>query len=311
MAHRVLITGSSGLIGSALVSSLAQRHLEVGCLDLRATGSSEGDVRDKHRLSQALEGASGIVHLAAVSRVIWGERDPAGCWETNVEGTRNVLELAERAPARPWVIFASSREVYGQPDSLPADEDTPLRPVNIYGRSKVEGERLVEEARAAGVRACTVRLSNVFGSTADHPDRVVPAFARAAVAGGELRIEGADHTFDFTYIDDVARGLTSLASLLASGANAPPPLHFVTGRATTLAELATLAIQLAGGKATFRDSAPRSFDVARFVGEGTRARRILDWQPHIELREGLRRLICDFAAAASQDASPSRDRATP
>lgn len=311
MAHRVLITGSSGLIGSALISSLEKRDLGVTCFDLRALGASAGDVRDKRRLEQSLDGVSGIVHLAAVSRVLWGERDPEGCWETNVEGTRNVLELAARSPARPWVVFASSREVYGQPDSLPADENTPLRPVNIYGRSKVEGERLVEEARASGIRACTIRLSNVFGSTADHVDRVVPAFARAAVAAGELRIDGADHTFDFTYIDDVVRGIASLASRLASGADAPPPIHFVTGRPTTLGELATLAIELAGGKATSRHSMPRSFDVARFVGDGTRARELLDWQPHFDLREGLSRLVSAFEALAAQNASTMFDRVMP
>ena len=291
MSHRILITGSSGLVGSAVARALEQRGVEIVRFDLRATGGARGDVRDRDRLAKAVSDVTGVIHLAAVSRVIWGERDPDGCWATNVGGTRNVLEMSMTNKAQPWVVFASSREVYGQPDVLPANEDAPLRPVNVYGRSKVEGERLVEEARRAGARACTIRLSNVFGSVADHADRVVPAFAQGALAGGELRIDGADHTFDFTYIDDVARGIVALVELLHASPDSPPPIHFVSGRPTTLAELAELAIQLAGTEATIRHAPSRDYDVARFVGDGSRARQLLDWQPGVDLREGLARLL--------------------
>ncbi len=291
MNHRILITGSSGLVGSAVARVLEQHGLDVVRFDLRAHGASNGDVRDRDRVTRAVADVSGIIHLAAVSRVLWGERDPHGCWATNVGGTRNVLEAAAKSSTTPWVIFASSREVYGQSDVLPVHEDIPLRPVNIYGRSKAKGEHLVEEAQRAGVCACTIRLSNVFGSIADHADRVVPAFARGALAGGELRVDGANHTFDFTYIDDVARGIASLVDLLDTSIAAPPPIHFVSGRPTTLGELASLAIEFAATKATIGYAPPRNFDVARFVGDGTRARQILDWQPRISLREGLARLL--------------------
>jgi nucleoside-diphosphate-sugar epimerase len=291
MNHRVLITGSSGLVGSAVARTLEQRGVDVVRFDLRGHGDDQGDVRDRDRVAKAVADVAGVIHLAAVSRVLWGERDPDGCWATNVGGTRNVLELSAKTSARPWIVFVSSREVYGQPDVPPATETTPLRPVNIYGRSKAEGERLVEEAQRAGVRACTIRLSNVFGSVADHPDRVVPAFVRGALASGELRVDGADHTFDFTFIDDVARGISSVADLLGTGVAAPPPIHFVSGRATTLGELAALAIELAGTKATVSHAPPRAFDVARFVGDGARARQLLDWQPRVDLREGLTRLL--------------------
>ena len=150
------------------------------------------------------------MHLAAVSRVIWAERAPEDCRSTNIGGLRRVLEVAFEQPVPPWVIFASSREVYGQPRPLPGTEDTPLSPVNLYGRSKVEGERLVEEARASGLRTAAVRLSNVYGSALDHADRVVPAFVWAAVQGNAIRIDGAECTFDFTHIDDTVRGMVAV-----------------------------------------------------------------------------------------------------
>jgi len=200
MIRKILISGSSGLVGTALASALVKRGINVARVDIHANGAAHGDVRDRERMRKAIEGAQGIVHLAAVSRVIWGERDPELCWSTNVGGLRNVLELAALSPLRPWVIFASSREVYGQPDRLPVSETFPVCPVNVYGRSKVEGENLIYAARRDGLRACTIRLSNVFGSTSDHVDRVVPAFARGASLGQTLRVDGAEHTFDLPHI---------------------------------------------------------------------------------------------------------------
>lgn len=297
MNQRILITGSSGLVGTSLTSALRAEQADVAHLDLRAHAEARGDVLDRKRVDKAVAGVDGIIHLAAVSRVVWGERDPDLCWATNVGGLRNVLDAAAQSAHKPWLIFASSREVYGQPELLPATENSPLRPVNIYGRSKVEGERLVVEASGAGVRACTIRLSNVFGSVADHADRVVPAFARAAALGAELRVDGCDRTFDFTHVDDVTRGIVTLVDLLAAGETPPPPIHFVTGRPTTLGDLARQAARLSEAGATIRSAAPRDFDVARFFGNPSRAKALLGWQPRIGLEDGLARLIQGFRDA--------------
>lgn len=292
--QRILITGSAGLIGSGVARELVHRGIEIQSLDIAEDHDGYGDVRDRVRVDAAIARCDGVVHLAAVSRVIWGEDDPALCRDTNINGTKNVLDAALRARRRPWVIFASSREVYGQPETLPANESCPLHPVNVYGETKIAGERLVAAAVDSGVRACIVRLSNVFGTTEDHADRVVPAFARQASRGEDLRVDGAGHTFDFTHVDDVARGLASLMDLLADGGIPPPPIHFVTGRPTTLGQLADRAIEIAGTGSMVRHAPPRSFDVARFYGDNTRARRLLGWSPRVELEAGLARLIADF-----------------
>jgi nucleoside-diphosphate-sugar epimerase len=289
MAGKILITGAEGLVGAALARALAERGDEVVGLDLRA--AEPGDVRKAEDVRRALAGCEGVVHLAAVSRVVWGERDPEACLSTNVGGTRTVLREARRA----WVLFASSREVYGQPAALPATEDAPLAPVNVYGRCKVAGERLADEAE----RAAVVRLSNVYGSTADHADRVLPAFARAAVAGDPLRVDGAGHTFDFTHLDDAVRGLMAVADLLRAGER-PPPIHLVTGAPTTLGEAARLAVELAGTDAPIVEAPPRDYDVARFVGDPGRARALLGWTPRVPFREGLARLVADFRALATR-----------
>ena len=305
--HRILITGSEGLIGRALRAELEARGTEGVGLDLRGTGGEQGDVRSLTRVRDALGDCDGVVHLAAVSRVVWGERDPQGCRSTNVGGVRNVLQAVEERTPPPWLLFASSREVYGQPRRLPATEDTPLRPVNVYGRSKVEGERLVDGARDRGLCAATIRLSNVYGCADDHADRVIPAFVRAAVTGSTLRVDGAQCTFDFTHIDDTVRGTVAVVDRLAKG-QAPPPIHLTTGRPTTLGDLAALAVALADGKASITEAPPRAFDVARFHGTPERARKLLGWTPCVGLREGLERLARDLRTKLG---AFDREEATP
>ncbi len=291
MQQTILITGSAGLVGSALAPTLRARGHRVLCLDLRDPDPrSRIDVCDSSAIRDAVLDCTGIVHLAAVSRVVWGELDPEACRATNIGGTRNVLDAALAAPHRPWMIFASSREVYGQPRQLPACEDAPLAPVNVYGHTKVAGERMVLAARDHGLRGAIVRLSNVYGSPADHRDRVVPAFVHAAVRGRPLRVDGADHTFDFTHVDDTARGIAMLAAHLEQH-DPPPPIHFLTGAPTTLGQLAALTVELAGTDAPITHAPPRSYDVAQFHGSPERARRLLDWSPRVTLRDGLAHLI--------------------
>jgi nucleoside-diphosphate-sugar epimerase len=305
-APRILVTGSSGLIGRALIAALHARGYETKSLDLKAEEAlARGDIRDADHVRQCVEGCDGIVQLAAVSRVIAGERDPELCWSTNVDGLNTVIQEAWSSPRHPWLIFASSREVYGQPAVLPVNEDCPVVPVNIYGRSKAEGERLIEEARTKGMRACTIRLSNVFGCAADHADRVIPAFARAAATGAPLRVDGSNHTFDFTHITDVTSGILALAQLLMDGAAPPAPIHFVSGVPTTLGELAEAAVAIAGSRSVIRQAPPRDFDVATFVGDGARAKALLGWEPKMTLRAGLGRLIEDFRAEVGDMAALS------
>ena len=305
----ILVTGCEGLIGSALVCDLAALGVPVVGLDLAASNHRwRGDVRRPADVAEAVASCRGVVHLAAVSRVIWAERDPALCASTNVGGLRTVLDTASSVAEPPWVIFASSREVYGQAARLPADEDTPLAPLNVYGRSKVAGERLIAEASAAGLRAAVVRLSNVYGRLHDHPDRVVPAFAQAALRGGRLRVDGAHCTFDFTHVDDTVRGLCALIELLDHEA-APPPIHLLTGHPTTLGALARQAVLLSGSCAEVVTAAPRAFDVPRFYGDPARAKALLGWQAQIAVRDGLARLIGDLRGAGASAGLPDRRQA--
>jgi nucleoside-diphosphate-sugar epimerase len=307
--RKVLVTGSEGLLGRALAGSLERRGYGVRRCDLRAPPGDPGrvDVLDAEALRGAAAGCAGIVHFAAVSRVIHGERDPHLCWLTNVDGTRRVIEAASQGRPRPWLLFSSSREVYGQPRHLPATEDAPLAPVNIYGRSKVAAEQAVSlAARELGLRTAVVRLSNVYGSTADHPDRVVPAFARAAASGAALRVDGRDHAFDFTHLDDTVLGLHAVIEALEAGEGGLPPIHLLTGTPTTLGALAELANAAGGGRSRIAEAPPRAFDVSRFHGDPALARRLLGWRAAIPVEDGVQRLVGAFQALLAGADRPTR-----
>jgi len=294
MTKTVLVTGSCGLVGRRLCALLRNGGFAVKELDLRGHGESRGDVTRLADIEAAIQCCVGVVHLAAVSRVVWGQRDPDLCWRTNVAGLQNLVQAALAQSSKPWILFSSSREVYGQAPSLPVAEATVLNPLNVYARSKTEGERVVLEARSQGLQSAVVRLSNVYGCTKDYADRVIPAFARAAVEGLPLRVEGSNHTFDFTHVNDVVRGLRALIGLLESGEQSLPPVHLVSGHPTSLGELAAICCRLAKSDAAIAETAPRSYDVAQFYGDPARARELLGWESEISLEVGLTRLIEDF-----------------
>lgn len=297
---KILITGSEGLVGKALTGALLEAEIEVVPYDIR--NSAEQDLRHSSAVASALYGVDGVVHLAAVSRVVWAERNPTLCREINERAFAELVSLCESE--QPWLIFSSSREVYGQQDQLPITEAAALRPVNTYAQSKVFGEQLVARARAVGMTANVIRLSNVYGSVHDHSDRVIPAFARAAATGGPIRIEGGTSTFDFTHVSDVTRGLVRLIELTAEGRRFDP-IHLTTGVGTTLGDLARLAAANARKPVRLEDHPARSFDVSSFVGSPARALEVLKWCARIDLKQGFADLLDDFA---TQEAGVPRDR---
>jgi len=150
----ILITGGAGFIGKTLANKLFEQATSTTTMDiikndnfLVATDKIihiQGDVCDPSIMTSVFSNQifDGIVHLAAVSRVIEAENNPDKCWRTNVGGVKILLKAIEQSAQKPWLIFGSSREVYGEAQSLPVKESDAKKAVNIYGESKIEGERL-------------------------------------------------------------------------------------------------------------------------------------------------------------------------
>lgn len=286
----ILVTGSSGLVGRHLCAGLERVARPVRRFDVR--GQRHHDVCDPSAVEVAMRGVSGVVHLAAVSRVIDGERDPDHCRHTNLVGLRNVIGAAIRSPRKPWFVFVSSREIYGNVAG-PADEDTRAAPRNTYAWTKLAGEHMTALAREAGLCANICRLSTVYGALDDYPDRVVPAFCRAAAAGGEISVHGADVVLDPTHISDVSQGLATLVALSSDGERLPP-IHLVGGRGISLRALADLAVKNGVSGTRIALSAPRTYGVTKFIGDPGRAKRLLGWTSDIGIEEGVAAFVRDF-----------------
>lgn len=295
---RVMVTGSRGLVGTELAAALGGAGHEVVEYDLARPGAGLGtdagmgleDIGDAVLLHDRMKGCDGVIHLAAVSRVAWGEIDPDLCYRVNVAGTETVIATALAQAVPPWVLFASSREVYGDPAAVPVGEDAPIAPANHYGRSKAAAERAIDAARGRGLRTAILRLSNVYGTAQDHPDRAVPSLLWNAMTNRELRITGADVFFDFVHVEDCVRAFVAVAGRLQAGERGLPPVHLATGVGTTLHDLAHACIRVSGSRSPLTVLPRRGFDVRGFCGRPDRAAALLGWTARIGLDEGLGRL---------------------
>lgn len=297
---RIVVTGSSGLVGTLLMARLRDRGDDPVPVDIRDKNSPV-DIRDAEALARACAGADGVVHLAAVSRVAWGESHPKLCDAINVLGTTRVLEAARAASASCWCVHASSREIYGDAPVSPVTEDAPKNPVNRYGRSKLDSERIVNDAAEAGMRTAILRLSSVYGGRQDHPDRVVPSLTWRALQGEQLVITGADTFFDFVHVEDTVDGIIAAIDRLAAGGASLPPLNLATGVATSLQDLAEVVLSVTGSQAALQVAPARSFDVSGYCGSTERAEQVLGWKARHDLKEGVRGVAEDFARSGPLD----------
>lgn len=287
----ILMTGHLGLVGRHLKPLLERQGYQVKGFDL-ADGS--GDICQPEQLKKALAGVEGVIHLAAVSRVIWGERNPELCWQTNAVASEQLLKAACKQAEKPWVLVASSREVYGESAVLPVLDSAPVNPVNIYGQAKAYMEKRALEARNYGLNTAVIRLANVYGCTMDHRDRVLPAFCFNAVQNSDLRVDGREHLFDFTHVSDTVKGLCLVVEQLENNEINLPPIHLLPGIGTTLGEAAEMAVKIAGSNSRMIDAPSRSYDVSRFIGDPSQAKKLLGWQASITPEQGIQLLVKAF-----------------
>ena len=293
---KVFITGVCGLIGGAARDALKTDGFAVAGCDLRSANPQERfDFRDAQKLRAALEDCDGVLHLAAVSRVVWGETHPNLCRAINEFGTKTLMDaFAEYAPNK-WLICASSREVYGTPEKLPCAPSSPMNPENLYARTKLACENMAWALRARGLRVAVMRFSNVFGSVDDYPDRVIPAFCAAAARNGTLNVYGGDSLLDFTPLQDAVAAVARITRAVNDGASDLPPIDIVTGRASSLMDMAKMAVARGGGKIV--EGPPVAFYPSRFQGDPRPAKTLLGWESQTTIEDAVARFVSAYKQA--------------
>ncbi len=279
-----------------MCAALRRAGMGVTGLDQRVPADIVRTLAPDDELTELVAGFDGIVHLAGMTRVKWGKEDPARCHIENAALTERLTAACAAAPNPPWLIYASSREVYGEPVTLPVIDDAPVVPINAYGRSKAAAEEAVATAGREGLRTAILRFSTVYGGVGDHADRLFPAFMQRALTGTALTLNGSDTMLDPTWIDDVVEAILAVAVRLADGAVPDGPILLSGGTGACLADIAQQILRATNSRSAITEHAPRDYDTHRFVGDPARARAWLGWRASTPLDEGVRR----YAARLTQ-----------
>jgi nucleoside-diphosphate-sugar epimerase len=300
--RRVLVTGGAGFVGGALVQRLVAAGARVTVLDDLFTGRAEtvpaqaefveGSVTNQELVHKLVRRASVVFHMAA-RNIIASTKNPRDDFETNIGGTLNVL-LAARDSALERVVYTSSTSVYGNPRSIPINEDDQVVALSPYAVSKFSGELYCHAFyESYGLPVAVVRYSNVYGR-GQRPDNpycgVVSKFLMSARAGEPLSVHGdGEQTRDFTYIDDAVEA-TVLAAIHPRAEG--EVFNVGTGIETSVNQLARLVCAAMERPCEIVHIDRRDVDnIRRRVVNIEKARRMLRWSPQVTLEHGLQQTV--------------------
>ena len=243
-----------------------------------------------------------MVYHLAVRCIRLSLRDPYVVHDVNATGTLHVLTAALEAKVERFV-YCSSSEVYGTAQHVPMDEEHPLVPTTPYGASKLAGEVYARSFYYSyGLPVTIVRPFNTYGAR-EHFEgpygEVIPKFVVRALNDEPLVIFGdGTQTRDFTQVTDTVRGLLAAGECDALVGDV---VNIARGREVTIKELAEIVLEtIPQSKSRIEYQAPRPGDVQRHFADISKARRILGFEPHINIREGVKRYV-DWLAQSEFD----------
>lgn len=304
------MTGATGLVGSWLVKRLRQAGADVVCLvrdwspgselvragDLERVKSVRGDVRDQALLERCLGEyeVDTVIHLAAQTIVGIANRNPISTFETNIQGTWALLEACRRSPAVRQIVVASSDKAYGDQETLPYDEETPLEGRHPYDVSKSCADLIAQAyARTYGLPVAVTRCGNFYGGGDLNWNRIVPGTVRSIVRG-ERPVIRSDGQFvrDYFYVEDGAAAYMLLAERLAADcALRGEAFNFSNELQITVLDLVRRILALMDSRLEPDVRNEAGNEIRRQWLSAEKARRVLGWTPLFTLEEGLRRTI--------------------
>lgn len=284
-----LVTGGAGFLGRHVARYLAEDGLRVTTFDRDRSREPDlphrvGDLLDAAALKRAVADVDAVVHLGAIGDVYLAGEDPALACRVNVEGCANVAEAALAAGAR--VVYASTWEVYGEPQYQPLDERHPCAPDHPYNITKLAGERILMAAGALrGLAVVSLRIGTAYG-TGMRSNSVFSLFADRARRGEPITIHGdGSQTRQFTHALDIAR-----AFALATRSDVTERcFNVVADESTSVRRVAELICERYPTRLEFGE--PRPGDVPPATADSQLAKRILGWEPEVQFAAGLNALL--------------------
>lgn len=316
----VLVTGATGLIGSALTRLLWDAHADIVCLVRDWVPQSElvrsglidrvrvvrGDLTDGPLLERLLgeHEVETVLHLAAQSIVSVANRNPLATLDTNIRGTWTLLEAVRRSPRVQQVIVASSDKAYGDQSKLPYTEEMPLRGRNPYDCSKSCADLVSQMfAETYDVPVCITRCGNIYGPGDLNWNRIVPGTVRSALRG-ERPIIRSDGKFvrDYLYVDDAAAGYMRTAEVLAQKRSLRgEAFNFSNETPVTVLQLVDRILKVLGRSDLVPDVRNEaSHEIREQYLSSDKARRLLGWAPRYSLDDGLRLTVEWYRALADE-----------
>ncbi|AUV84140.1 nucleoside-diphosphate sugar epimerase (plasmid) [Salinigranum rubrum] len=291
--NSVLVTGSSGTVGTELVLRLLDSGYDVHGVDVTENRWSDRvddvtelvDLRDEDEVMDLETDVDMVVHLSANARVHQLVRNPERARD-NFDMTFNMLEFARRNGVQDFV-FSSSREVYGNNGKLIYDEEDTYTDSceSPYTASKIGGEAMVKAyEKCYGINTSLLRFSNVYGRY-DNSNRVVPLFIAQAVDGRDLTVYGADKVLDFTYIDDCVSGIADVVDSFEKVQGTT--LNIASGEGTSLLELARTVVNAVGANVDVHVEPNRTGEVSRYIADISRANKLVGYSPKYSFAEGI------------------------
>ncbi|MFB3786914.1 MAG: SDR family oxidoreductase [bacterium] len=302
---RFMVTGGAGFIGSHLVEQLLQDGHEVVVIDNFSTGLRENldlfrdritlheiQLEDGPAVARAMEGVDYVLHQGALPSVPRSVKNPLETHEANVTGTLNVL-LAARDHGVKRLVYAASSSAYGDSHEPDKHEKIPPRPISPYGVSKLAGEYYcLAFYETYGLETVCLRYFNVFGPRQNPHSPytgVMAIFIPLMLQGNQPTIYGDGiQTRDFTYIQN-----NVMANLRAVTAERAPGevINIACGHSCSVLGIVEAINRILGTSIEPRFAPPRPGDILHSRASIDKAREILNYEPAVDLEEGLRRTI--------------------
>jgi UDP-glucuronate decarboxylase len=304
---RYLVTGAAGFLGTHLSSALLNEGHNVIGLDNLSTGTKENLAKNLSNdrfqfihqdVTMPFEfDIDGIFNLACPASPIQYQKNPVETIKTNFLGALNCLDLARRKNVK--ILQSSTSEVYGDPSVSPQTEEywghvNPIGIRSCYDEGKRSAETLFfDHYREYGTKIKVVRIFNTYGPSMAFDDgRVVSNFVVQALTGRDITIYGTgEQTRSFCYVEDL---ITGIIRFFDSDETIVGPINLGNPKEHTMIELAELVMSLTSSSSKVVFEKLPGDDPKQRCPDITKARKLLKWEPNIELSEGLKRTISDF-----------------
>jgi len=297
---RFVVTGGAGFVGSHLVKLLVREGYQVKVIDNLHTGKMENleeviediefcelDIQDFDSMEKELRDIDGVFHQAALTVVQDSFRIPEKYHSVNVDGAENIFKIAQKNNFK--VVYASSSSVYGHQDVVPILENFDKKPINPYGKTKLDDEVLAEKYAKQGVEIIGLRYFNIFGKgqTSEYAGVITKFLDRLRDKESPIIFGTGLQIRDFIHVEDIAK-----ANLLAMKSDVSfTHANIGTGNSISILELAKIMIGISGLKLEPIMKKALEGDIEKSQSDNSLARKLFDWKPEKRLEDWLKEII--------------------